>query len=272
MNKRKQWFKAQCQKQGICAEDLFVVGYYATNKEGDFLHAVTHEEGEDSMNCVLACDLTDYESSYAEWLFDLMEQLEESYRPEDMILTTCAEHDWREIALVFKECICRNKKFGKAWRDELRRKPAIGVFVPHYSVQIDWLRGKFLGLRNACQRMKNDDEEESTDVVLPPEFEGMGGYRFALKVVNMNEYLSIYSHISWKGQHKPFRILASLEEEVANDWKNEGRVRAVHHIDAYDSGLFPDEAWFKFSHFEVDNEIDEHYRTFYVCYTITFEM
>ena len=66
MNDKQQWFEAQCLEQGICAEDIFVVGDYATNKEGDFLYSVTHEEGEDTMNYVAACDLADCESNYAE--------------------------------------------------------------------------------------------------------------------------------------------------------------------------------------------------------------
>ena len=66
MNDKQQWFEAQCLVQGICAEDIFVVGDYATNKEGDFLYSVTHEVGEDTMNYVAACDLADCESNYAE--------------------------------------------------------------------------------------------------------------------------------------------------------------------------------------------------------------
>ena len=61
----QKWFEAQCLVQGICAEDIFVVGDFATNKEGDFLYSVTHEEGEDTMNYVAACDLADCESNYA---------------------------------------------------------------------------------------------------------------------------------------------------------------------------------------------------------------
>ena len=267
----QKWFEAQCLEQGICAEDIFVVGDYATNKEGDFLYSVTHEEGEDTMNYVAACDLIDCESNYAEWLLNLMQNLEEGYREGDMILTTRSESDWREIAQVFKECICRNQEFNEEYRNELKQKPAVGVYEPDASVQIDSRMGKYLGMRDT----EHTSYENVPAVILPREFEGMGGYRFALKVVDLNNFVEIYSNIQEEGQHKPFRILADLEEKVEQDWKNEGKVLEEHYIDTYDEGFGPghgaDMAWFRFSHFEVDNEIDDRYRTFYACYTINFD-
>lgn len=261
---KQQWFEAQCLKQGNCAEDIFVVGDYATNKTGDFLYSVTHEKGEDTMNCVAACDLADCESNYAEWLLNLIRNLEENYREGDWILCTRSERDWKEIAQVFKECICRNGELQEEWRKDLKQKPAMSIFIPHASAVIGSRMGSYLGLRNTLQ----DTNDEDT-VIIPSEFENMGGYRFALKVVDINNFLEIYSYIRTESQHTPFRILADLEKEVEIAWKRDGKVLTNYGIDEYDGES--DQAWFRFSHFEVDNEIDERFRTFYACYMVEFD-
>lgn len=269
MTKKQQWFESQCKDAGINAEEIKVVGDYATNKDGDFLYSVTHKDGDDTMNYVAACDLADCESNYAEWLLNLMHNLEEGYREGDMRLTTRSERDWREIAQVFKECICRNQEFIEEWREELRRKPTFSVYEPYE----DWMiKGKYLGLRELTE----DSWEEIPAVILPEEFEWMGGYRFALKVTNIDEFIEIYSNVKYDGNHKPFRILCDLENEVEKAWRNEGKVMSEYFIDAYDKsdefGLENDvTVWFRFSHFEVDNEIDERFRTFYACYMVKFD-
>lgn len=263
MNDKQQWFEAQCREQGICAEDIFAVGDYATNKEGDFLYSLKNDAGEDEMQYIVACDLLDCESNYAEWLLWLMKKLEDESQRDDEVLTRpCRTKTPRALAQVFRECICRNAMLTEKKREELRKTPVYGVLEPAQNV--DSRMGEYLGLY---------DETNVNHVVLPDEVEAAKGYRFALKVVDLEAFVEQYAYIRKEGQHGPFQILADLEKSVAKAWKEKQEVFSRYAIYMYDDPIpedgaevYHNSALFLFSHFEVENELDENYRTIYACY------
>ena len=67
---------------------------------------------------------------------------------------------------------------------ELKQKPAVGVYEPDASVQIDSRMGKYLGMRDT----KHTSYENVPAVILPREFEGMGGYPLAYCIHEGNKY------------------------------------------------------------------------------------
>lgn len=256
MSKKQKWFEAQCLKQGICAEDILVVGDYATNKEGDFLYSVTHEVGEDTMNCVAACDLADLESNYAEWLLNLMQNLEDNFYEGDMRFQHRSWWDKEDIPVVFKECICRNRGFSERYRNELRQKPAMGVHFP--VMDIDSSKNEFLGL------IAPEDEFEQ-EVIAPKEVMDAGGYKFALKLIDSDKFFSTYSFRNDDHRFGPYEILAKLEKSIATTWTERGRLDARVTLPLYDDCEIFD-VCFCFSHFEVEDELDEDCRTCFACY------
>lgn len=270
MTDKELWFKNQCEAEGISAEDIMVFGEYATNKDGDFLYSVKHEDGSYTMNCVAACDLMDCESTYPEWLLGLMENMEEGYREGDEILQSRTWWDRKDIALCFKEAMCRNQEFQESWREELRKKPAMGVYQPG---EVSQEHDVYYGLRD----VENEQSGMPVDYVLQPdELKAIEGYRFATKVANVAEFVETYGNIQWEGQHGPFRVLADLEEAVSKAWKEEGKIMAEHWLFNTDEGCGPghgaDMVGFAFSHFEVENEPDERYRTIFVVYSERFDV
>lgn len=262
MNDKQQWFEAHCQEQGICAEDIFVVGDYATNKEGDFLYSVTHDEGEDTMNCVAACDMIDCESNYAEWLLNLMQNLEDNYYEDDMCLRSRSWWDRKKIAEVFKECVCRNQEFSEEYRNELRQQSAMGVHSP--IADVDSRMGKFLGLIAP-------EDEYAHEVVAPKEVMDAGGYKFALKLIDNGNFFGAYSFRNKEHQLGPYEILARLEKAITTSWKEKGKIDSQVDVPLYDDGdKFV--VNFRFSHFEVENELDVDCRTCFACYAELFDL
>lgn len=256
MSYKQKWFEAQCLEQGVCAEDILVVGDYATNKEGDFLYSVTHEEGEDTMNCVHACNLADLERNYAEWLLSLMQGLEDNYYEDDKRFQHRSWWDRKEIAEVFKECICRNRGFSERYRNELRQKPAMGVHFP--VMDIDSRKKEYLGL------IAPEDKSEF-EVIAPKEVMDAGGYKFALKLIDNDKFLSTYSFRWDEHRFGPYEMLAKLEKAIATTWKEKGKLDARVYVPMYDNRDLIS-VYFCFSHFEVEDELDEDCRTCFACY------
>lgn len=271
MNAKQQWFESQCKAAGINAEDIFVVGVYATNKDGDFLYSVAHEEGEDTMDYVAACELIDCESTYAEWLLNLMKAWEAGFPQDDEMLTwrRRAKTPWA-MAQVFRECVLRNEMLTEESREALRKTPVYGVLEP--AEDVDSRRGQFLGL---C-----DETSDSYGlVILPEEVKTAKGYRFALKLVDLETFLEQYSCIRNEGQNGPFQILADLEKCVAREWKKKQKVCSCYAIYMYDEPepeddieMLHNSALFRFSHFEIEDELDENFRTIYACYKEEYDI
>lgn len=262
MYNKQQWFEAQCLKQGICAQDIFVVGDYATNKEGDFLYSVTHRKGLVTMNSVAACDLIDCESNYGEWLLFLMINLEDNYYEGDMRLRARDWWDRKEIAEVFKECICRNQYLSDEYRNWLRQQLAMGVHEP--AVHIDSRMDEFLGL-------VAPEDEYAQEVIVPKAVLDAGGYRFALKLIDVGDFFGTYSFRNKENQLGPYEILAQLEKSIARTWEEKGKLDAQVVVPLYaDSDEFS--VCFRFSHFEVENELDMDCRTCFACYAEDFDL
>lgn len=271
MDNKKQWFEAQCQEQGICAEDIFVVGDCATNQVGDFLYSIKNDAREDVMRHFLACELVDDEHTYEEWLLSLMERCESGYLQGDEMIAWCGRKDtpW-DMAQVFRECICRNEMLTQESREELRKKPVYGVVKP--ATEVDTRAGQYLGL---TEKTSN----EKSRVILPAEVDAAKGYRFALKMVGIDAFVEQYAYIRAEGQHGPFQILADLEKCVARAWQEKHMVHFRYMIYAFDDPVpeNEDEEYynstnFRFSHFEIENELDEKYRTIYACYTEEYDL
>ncbi len=276
MTDKEIWFQNQCEAEGISAEDITVFGEYATNRDGDFLYSVKHEDGSYTMNNVAACDLLDCESTYPEWLLGLMGNMEEGYREGDEILCSRVWDDRKEIALCFKEAMCRNQEMQDSWREELRRKPAMGVYEPAVPIEMrcnDFENcvsyGMHPGLWNAeDDTVRTDENGFSYNLVeQPDEVKNAMGYRFATKIVNLDQFIQTYGYVRLEGQHGPFRMLADLEEGVNKAWA-EGEVRdtiLVKHTE-------DDYGEFAFSHFEVEAEPDARYRTIFAVYYERFDV
>lgn len=272
MNDKRQWFEAQCLKQGICAEDIFVVGDYATNKKGDLLQSMKHREGEDTLHSIDACELIDCESTYAEWLWHTMYYLlNDSANDQHWLGLWVRTHTSWALAQVFRECICRNEMLSKEYREELRKTPVYGVLEPAID-DLDSRKGQFLGL---CDETSNKENR----VILPEEVKAAKGYRFALKVVDIDKFVEQYAFIRNDGQHGPFQILADLEKFVTDEWKKKQHIVSNYAIYIYD-GPIPDDIYdcmqnsvlFRFSHFEIEDELDEKYRTIYACYREEYDL
>lgn len=272
-----KWFKQQCKAEGLSAEDIVVFGDYATNRDGDFLYSVKHKDGRYTMNYVVGPDLADCESIYPEWLLRLTENLEENYRVGDEILQSRSWWDRREIARCFKEAICRNAQLPEGWREELRRSPTMGVYRPDVPLDMrrnDYEQGISYGMYPG--EWDVDDDSEHIDekdfeyrlVYQPDEMKSIEGYRFALKVVDLDDFIQIYSYQCREKQRGPFQMLAELEKRVIRAWRELDEVRDRIYVwqEAYGCVAFT------FSHFEVENEPDENFRTIFVVYSHSFDV
>lgn len=267
MKDKKKWFQDQCVDAGISAEDIMVFGEdYATNKDGDFLYTVKHKSGSLTMEFVLAGDLIECESSYPEWLLYLMENMIDGYREGDERFCPRIWCDRKDIARTFKECMCRNKEFSDDTREQMRKEPTYGAIWPHESETDNLL---YLGLVNY-------DDEEAHDkfgyryekVIQPIELQNTKGFRFGVKIVNIDNFINIHSFIREKKQRRPFDILADLESKILQEWDENGIIRSQYLVREMCGVLVE----FEFSHFEVEREIDENFRTIFVCYAEKFDI
>jgi len=267
MTDKELWFKKQCEAENISAEDIMVFGEYATNKDGDFLYSVKQADGSYKMNSVVACDLLDCESTYPERLLHLMDNMEEGYREGDEALYPRTWWDRKDIAMCFKEAICRNQEIQESLRKELRKKPAMGVHQPLAKMEQE----VYYGLLDV---EKEQNRIPLNYVLQPDELKAIKGYRFALKVEDVSEFIETYGNIQWEGQHGPFRILADLEEAVNKSWREEGKIMIEHSVFNTEENCGPghgtDLTFFAFSHFEVERELDPKFRTIFVVYTTNF--
>lgn len=272
MTDKELWFKKQCEAdEELSSEDIIVFGEYATNKDGDFLYSVKQADGSYKMNSVFACDLLSCESIYPEWLMFLMEGLEENYQDDSEIKQKRSQSDRKDIARCFKEAICRNEFKQECWREELRKKPAMGVYFPAVPIEMRpndcenciWY-GMYPGLWNAEDDTEHVDENGFSYnlVEQPDEVKKAKGYRFATKVVEQGQFIQIFGYISSKDQHGPFRMLADLEECVNKAWAK-GEVRDTIRVKRTDDRYME----FTFSHFEIECEPDERFRTIFVVYS-----
>lgn len=272
MNDKQQWFEAQCIGYRICAEDIFVVGDYATNKEGDLLFLIKEDGADDMMEYVQSSELIDSNENYAEWQLyawqkvQVMRQTihtEVLHKDDDKDFGYGVHTPW-DFAQVFHECVCRNKALSEDSREVFRKKDAVCVIVP--AIDVDSQKGTLLAL---CGK----DVLRDLHAILPEEIDNAKGYRFALKLVNFDEFLARYSCIKSDGRHGPFKILSDLEEAIKNQWDKNHKVFTLFGIFMYDDmekeddyGKYYKSAFFRFSHFEIESELDENYRTIYVCY------
>ena len=267
MTEKEEWFKEQCKQEGLSTEEITVFGGdYATNRDGDFLYRVKYEYGSCTMNHVAYVDMVDAESSYPEWLVNLTENMEENYRQGDELLASRSWFDRQDIAHCFKECICRNRQLDASYRHRVRIRPTMGVITPLEKHSFNQI---VLGVWNT------DVEDMPCNVLQPDELLKIEGYRFATKVIKVEDFIQTYSLIQQEDQFGPFQMLADLEKRVNRTWQEERKIRIEHLIPLFATESkvgYPELLWFRFSHFEVEKEMDPKYRTIFVVYYLQYDV
>lgn len=274
MTEKEEWFKEQCKQKGLSTEEITVFGgdsltdldrYYATNRDGDFLYVLKHEDGSFTMEYVIAIDMV-VESIYPELLLGLVQSMPDSYDPDPEIHVSRWALDKVAIVQCFRECISRNVEFSESYRKQLLLKPAMGVFLPHKKVET--FNQVVPGMWDSTEIISGEFIPKY--VVQPRMLLQTEGYRFAVKLIDVERFISIYGLIQEEGQYGPFRVLAELEEVVLRTWKEEGKIRSYVWLSNFEeryrtpSRLY----WlpFFFSHFEVEREPNADYRTIFLVY------
>ncbi|MDY6006158.1 MAG: hypothetical protein SPJ02_11555 [Parabacteroides sp.] len=275
MTEKEEWFKEQCKQKGLSTEEIQVFGdchgkdtgldrCYATNRDGDFLYGIQLKEGSYEMGYVSAADLIEDGSFYAEWLYFLLVAMEPD-RYEDQDLYGSRWHiDKLAICPCFHEAICRNRELPESYRHELRSQPVRGIFIP---AQQDTYNQVMFGMWDTAEVY---DKHPFPKYVLQSErLLQTEGYRFAIKVIDVERFIDTFGLIQEEGQFGPFRVLGDLEQTVLRVWKEEEKIPAAVWVSNFEKP-YRIGPWnwihFRFSHFEVEREPDAAYRTIFVVY------
>lgn len=276
MNRTKiKWFRENCAKASLNTQQITLFGDYAVNADGDFLYSARQENGTLKFCYIANCDLVECEEDYAMWLASLIDNIEEGYKDpySDEILVHRTYVDRVQIAHAFKECICRSEQLTHEYRQKLRDSDTMMVVTPSIGPKQFSAPGE---VRCIHGMVNVDDTAEYVDengfphelVEMNPSYANMGGYRYALKPLMLDAFVEMFGNILYPGQRKPFDILADLERQMDESYRKYGRLQVDYLVKQSDD----DYVEFSFSHFEMENEPDTRFRTFFACYTLKLDI
>lgn len=257
----KNWFRDKCKEFEINSEQISVFGRYAVNADGDLL--VKNDEYQ-----FIYISAEDIASSNFDYDIDL----------ENVICvlddnSTRVFLDLDDLCRAFKEAVLRNKCIDSAKMGVTKDSPTRLIF------SISELLRSWSDYDTEHHRTKlipgfyedKDYEWEynvltdkpKCEISLPRRYEQQKGYRFALKVININSFCNLFGWIGFSDQRTPFEMMHDLEQKVANNWNKHKTVLSSYNVDYLGDKL----VIFEFSHFELDvDEPDESYRCFHACY------
>lgn len=259
--REKDWFVNNCQENGLSSEQITMFGRYAVNADGDLL--VENDEYE--FVYITAAEIASSDFDYEMQLEIVLGILDDN--------STKIYFDLKDLCYAYKEAVLRNNCIDSAKIGLTKDSPVRCIYeitelirnwndhdTEHHHTKLipGFYEDKDYGMGGNLY-----SENPRCEVTLPRSYENEEGYRFALKVVNINNFCNLFGFIGFSDQCTPFEMMHDLEKSVAENWKEHGVVLSTYSIDYLGDKLVE----FEFSHFELDDEEPEDkYRCFYACY------
>ena len=257
----KIWFVNKCKENNLSTQRISKFGRYAVNANGDLM--VMNDEYEFlylSAEDIASCDF-DYDTDMEIAIGVLDDNSTKIY------------FDLVDFCHAYKEAVLRNKYLDPAIKGVTKDSPTRVMYDVTELIR-SW--SDFDTEHHHTRVIPGIYEEVETEfggsiisgkpicnLSLPRGYQRMKGYRFALKVININSFCDLFGFIGFSDQHTPFEMMHDLEKKVAYNWKKYGEVLSSYEIDYLGDKL----VIFEFSHFELDvYEPDESYRCFHACY------
>ena len=255
------WLIKNCIVKNLSIQRINIFGRYAVNADGDLM--VMNDESQ--FVYITSAEISSSYFDYDAFLENIICTLDDN--------STRVYYDIEDLCRAYKEAVLRNKFIDSAkigvtndspvrliydvtelihsWNDYDTEHHHTKVIPGFYEDKDYGMGDNIYSNRPVCK------------LSLPKRYEKKKGYRFALKVVNINDFCNLFGFIGFSDQRTPFEMMHDLEQSVTKNWKEYGIVFSTYNIDYLGDKL----VIFEFSHFELDvDEPDETYRCFHACY------
>lgn len=253
------WFIKNCIVNNLSTHRITMFGRYAVNADGDLL--VQNDEYQFVYIKAIEMISSDYDAD----LENIICVLDDN--------STRVYLDLVELCRAYKESVLRNKYIEPSKKGVTKDSPVRLIYdvakliqswsdydtVHHHTKVIPG----FYEDKDYEMGINVYSDKPVCDLSLPKRYEKMMGYRFALKVVNIDDFCNLFGWIGFKDQHTPFEMMHDLEQKITKNWTEYGVILSTYSVEYLGDKLVV----FEFSHFELDvEEPYEYYRCFHACY------
>lgn len=265
MKVNKEWFEEQCRIEGLSDKDLFVMNLFATNSDGDFLYCTSDYCGRGSLEYVSAWDLVAKVLPYFDGLWYVLSTIRKRHLDKLILMGEINGsyrylYDSYSLSVVYREAICRNPFIQGAALVKFRKEPLQGITIPwDHSESCDVYPG-IVRFKKTSKNASSCKMEKLID--MPDVVKNDRGYKFIPKILDIEDFVEASNSMRRFDGNNPYRALAELDERIMRNWTERQEIlRKIEFVVEKDFVYT-----FFFSHFEIEQELDEKYRTCYLCY------